>query len=378
MSNLSFVSKLMEKVVSIQLHRHLIMNKLIEKFQSAYRPSHSTETTLLRVMNDLLIAVDGGNGAILLLLDLSDAFDTIDHKSLLSLMNDQLGIDGIARQWFASYLKDRKQLACIGDCLSSSVGLKYGVPQGSILGPMLFSLYLIPLGHIIKKHNVNLHIYADDTQLYCMFDPKSQLSITSVILQLQSCIIDIQQWMAASKLKLNDDKSELLLISSPSSRNLLKDISLQMGNHRINQSVTCRNLGVMFDSCLTMKVHVSTVCRHACFQLRNIGSIRKYLTDKACAQLIHSFVTSRLDYCNSLLAHLPKCTIQKLQRIQNIAARILSLKKKYDHITPILVELHWLPVRLRIVFKIILIVFECLKIGQPEYLSDIITPYKQV
>ena len=169
-SNLSFISKLVERVVCVQLVEHLKTN-LYEIFQSAYRQLHSTETALLCVQNDPLQAVDNEGGAILVLLDLSAAFDTIDHQKWLNLLNQSFGIRGVALKWFESYLKDRTQTVQIGPCTSTTVILRYGVPQGSVLGPILFTMYTTSPGNIIRKHGLNFHLYAADTQLYISFQP---------------------------------------------------------------------------------------------------------------------------------------------------------------------------------------------------------------
>ena len=142
-SNLSFISKLIERIAAVQLIDHLKTNNLYEKYQSAYRALHSTETALLRVQNDLLQAVDNHGGAIHVLLDLSAAFDTIDHKKLLNILDTSFGIRGDALKWFESYLSDRQQTVQIGNEFSKSNTLNYGVPQGSVLGPILFTIYFL-------------------------------------------------------------------------------------------------------------------------------------------------------------------------------------------------------------------------------------------
>ena len=182
--------------------------------------------------------------------------------------------------------------------------------------------------------------------------------------------------MAYYKLKMNDEKTEFVIICSPHYWNTYKDLTLHIGDTPISAAQKARNLGVTFDAHLDMKEHVLSVCKGAYAQLRKICSIRKFMTDDAVAQLIHAFVTSRLDYCNSLLASLPDITLRKLQWVQNAAARILTRTRKYDHITPILIDLHWLPIPLRIIFKILLLTYRTLHDLSPEYLKELIIPYE--
>ena len=163
-SNLSFMFKILEKVVAYQLLSHLNRYNLFSGFQSAYRPGHSTETALLKVVNDLLSALDEGKFLVLVLLDLSAAFDTIDHYILLYRLHHVFGIQGTALSWFRSYLTNRFQMVSIKGTLSDPVELCYGVLQGSVLGPILFILYMQPLSHVILNHPVSHMLYADDTQ----------------------------------------------------------------------------------------------------------------------------------------------------------------------------------------------------------------------
>ena len=136
------------------------------------------------------------------------------------------------------------------------------------------------------------------------------------------------------------------------------DLQINVGNIEINPSLSDRNLGVIFDSHLNLESHINTVCRSAYFHLSNIRSVRNMLTDNACSQLIHAFVTVRIDNCNSLLYGLPDCSLSRLQRIMNTAARILCKFPKFDHITKTLLDLHWLPIHQRILFKILILTYQ--------------------
>ena len=175
-------------MVAEQLVGHLNGQCLHDKFQSAYRVGHSTETALLRVLNALLCCADSGNLAVLLMLDLSAAFDTIDHTLLLQRLHGSVGVTG-AHLWFSSYLHDRWQYVSVGEA-SSSTPLHCGVPRGSVLGPILFSLYTTPLGQLIDKHDIPRQQFADDSQLYtcpnkCSFSPVSSAETGALLKRCQ-------------------------------------------------------------------------------------------------------------------------------------------------------------------------------------------------
>ena len=373
-SNPRFLSKIVEKVVAVQLIEYLEVNGLNERFQSAYKKFHSTETALLRVHNDINIAIDSQNSVILLLLDFSAAFDTVDHTILLKRLSSRFNINGKALEWFQSYLSDRTQFVRVDGLNSEHHRLDFGVPQGSVLGPLLYTLYTSPLADITRKHNMNYHFYADDSQLYVTFKTSSQMDMISNQSALLACVNEMDSWMVANKLKRNCDKLELIIFSSPYKER--PDLtSLTIREEVINTSCKVRNIGVVFDESLSMAPQFAQLCKSSFYHLRKIARIRSYLTPETAKLLLHAFVTSKLDYCNSLLYGVPKYQILRLQRIQNVAARLVTATSRYDHISPVLKQLHWLPVAQRIKFKILLLTYKALKDCAPSYIKDLLQPY---
>ena len=378
-SNLSFMSKLLEKIVLSQLLSHLEQNHLLNPHQSAYRHGHSCETALLRIVNDLLSGFDNDEISVLALLDLSAAFDTIDHSILLTRLQTSFGIRDTALAWFSSYLTNRTQRVCVNGRYSAVSPLRYGVPQGSVLGPVLFVLYAAPVSDVIS-HNAMLHeSFADDTQLH---QSASIAEIDVVMSRTLGCIGDIKDWMTLNKLQLNDDKTELMLACP---KKLLQHPSLPdsvlINNIPVSFSSSVRSLGVILDQSLSFQQQISNICKVAYLELRRISSIRHYLTADATKTLVCAFVLSRVDYCNSLLAGLPKYLLDRLQRIQNNAARLICKASRSDHISPLLHSLHWLPISDRINYKLSTFTFSAVCGTGPEYLSELIhvyTPSRQL
>ena len=367
-SNLPYLSKILERVVALQFQDYLISNDLLSTMQSAYRPCYSTETALLRVQNDILLALDSGKEVLLVLLDFSAAFDTIDHSMLIWRLEKRFGVTGTALTWFKSYLDSRYQMVNISDAQSSPSLLSSGVPQGSVLGPLLFTLYISPIEDIIKACGINCVFYADDSQLYITIESCTQLSSVK---NLENCLSQIKQWTVENKLVLNDAKTEVIHFYS----NFLKD-HLQVTDVIVDQtsimpSECARNLGVLFDKHLNMKSHIRNICKKATFALYNISKIRKYLDTATTERLVHAFITSVLDSCNSLLYGLPSTELDKLQHIQNSAARLVSRTKRHSHITPVLEKLHWLTIRKRIVFKMLLLMYKVNTNSAPSYLREL-------
>ena len=371
-SNLQYVSKLTEKMVFDQIHTHMMTHSLYPEFQSAYRKNHSTETALVRVTNDILMKMNTQEVTLLVMLDLSAAFDTVNHKILLTRLNKELGICGSALEWFKSYLAKRGQRVYIDGSLSERFSLKCGVPQGSCLGPLLFLIYTSKLFKVVEDQLPHVHCYADDTQFYLSFKPISNTSQEDAVRVMECCIEKIRRWLSHDRLLINDDKTEFIIIGTRQQLNKLQAMNIKVGSSEIKPSYQVKNLGSWLDPNLNMRHHITNMCKAGFFYLHNIRRIKKYLSRDSLLTLVHAFITSRLDYCNALLYGLPKEQIAKLQRVQNAAARLIMDIGKYSHITPALYELHWLPVLARIHFKILLLAFKAIHGLAPAYISNLL------
>ena len=332
------------------------------------------KTALLSIKNDIHLSLSRGEATALVLLDLSAAFDTIDHSTLLSCLLDWFGVGGSALKWFSSYLTERFQSVKIGSTLSDLQKLLFGVPQGSVLGPLLFSLYTSPLSTLIGKHKgVNFHFYADDSQLYVHL---SHMNASAAFDKLNRCLQDVKEWMSASKLKLNPDKTEFILFGSKKQRERLNVcFPIDILGNPLHPTESVRNLGVWFDSDFSFFKHVQNVCKSCFVQLRDFRNIRQFLTQDAAVSVANAFVSSRLDYCNSLFRSLSKFNLHRLQSIQNSAARIVTNSSKYTRITPVLRKLHWLPVQFRSEFKLATLVYKFIHTGFPKYFAPYLSTY---
>ena len=235
-------------------------------------------------------------------------------------------------------------------------------------------LYTAPLGDVLRHHKMQFHFFADDTQLYISFSPNNDLELASTIAKIQDCLSDLDRWVSLNKLKLNRDKTELpYLYSKHCSITSLPP--LRFGNDTIHPSHSARNIGVIFSSIISMLPLVNSVCKSAFYHLPNTSCIRKFLSLKSTEILVHAFVSSKLDYCSSLLYNVPKYIFKKLLSVENAAARLITCSGEYDHITPVLFDLLWLPVNERIKFKILLLTFKALCQQVPTYIQDLVTRY---
>ena len=350
--------------------------KALPQCQSAYRRLHSTETALLKIYTDICEGLDHGKAALLGLLDLSAAFDTVDHSILLQRLESTYGIRDGALRWFSSYLNGRAMRVDVGHDVSDLVCLSSGVPQGSVLGPQLFLLYSADVSTLTADFGFCYHGYADDTQIYRIFD-LTQQSIDEVARDFAACVGGIHEWCKVNRLQLNAAKTEFLWIHS-ANRNDFVFPDVQLSTGFVQPVKSARSLGVHMDEHLNGADNIGYVSRSCFYQLRQLKTVRKHLDDDTIKSALQAFVSSRLDYCNALFIGQPQYRINRLQRIQNSAARIYARTSRRDSISPVLRELHWLPVRARIHFKTAVIVYKILHNLAPPYLSDMISSTQSV
>ena len=224
------------------------------------------------------------------------------------------------------------------------------------------------LFQIINKHLPSSHRYADDTQLYLSFSPDSPIVQDQAIQIISNCIDEVRAWLVSRKMMLNDTKTEFLIIGTRQQLAKVSIDSIGVGDADIKPAQNVRNLSFWLDKHMSMNVHVGKVCSKAFRGLYNIRQIRKFLSIESTRTLVHAFVTSHLEYCNSLLFGIPQYQIKRL----NAAAKITCFTPRCSHITPVLMHLHWLPIKFRVEFKIALLVYKALNGMAPDYIADLL------
>lgn len=368
-SAITTLSKILEKLAYARLMTYLMQNDLLPSRQSAYRPFHSTETALIRFHDDLVRARDSGKITCVVLLDSSAAFDTVDHAILITRLRERFGICNDALKWIDNYLRNRQYSVRVESTYSSTVMMDCGVPQGSILGPVLYSLYTSPISDIIHKYDISHQIYADDTTIYNSFSINDNAESLAL---LQSCVYEVIDWYNCNRLKINPTKTELFVSGSPHRLLTFNNLSIEVNGNIIECKQTAKLLGVKFDNFLTFKEHITTVAKISFNFLRNLYKIRNYISESTATLIVNAFICSKLDYCNSLLYGCPKYSIKKLQNIQNASVRFIKKLPKHAHITNERKKLHFLTINYRIIFRICCYTHKCIYGSAPQYMKSLI------
>ena len=378
LSNLAFVSKLIEQTVIDQLEQHYTDNNLADKLQSAYKKHHSTETAILHIVNDLIRSMDNRKVVCMAMLDLSAAFDTIDHDIILHRFRTSQGLCDDVINWIESYLRGRTQRVKVNDTTSESLEINEGTVQGSKFGCRGYVKYVEPLGELLRESVCSYHGYADDNSVWNSANPKIPNDVTDCIVSLEQTLATTRNWMYDNKLCLNESKTEFIVFGK---KNVLGQATvrpIQVGDAQIQPTTCVRNLGVTLDSELNFHEHISKIISSCNYQIHLAWKIRKYLSHDAAIKLMIATVLSRLDYCNSVLINLPTKELKRLQKVQNSAARFVTQCDRLTPMTPILKRLHWLPVEYRIRHKLLSIVHKCVYGDAPSYLKEILKEYKPV
>ena len=275
-------------------------------------------------MNDIFANIDNKKASILVALDLSAAFDTLDHSTILQRLNYSFGLSGSALEWLESYLVGRSQFVKVDSAVSDALGCNFGVPQGSVLGPLIFSVFISPVANLISSFNVQFHQYADDTQLY--------IGISSGGIQATKDLINdstssLQDWFLQNGLCLNPEKSEALLIGTGAcfrTHFSEPEITVSIANCPIKVKSEIKNLGVVLDRTLSLDRHVEAVCKSAHCHIRALQYIRGSLSTDQAKSVACAIIGSRLDYCNGLLVGTSVKNITRLQQVQNSAVRVVK------------------------------------------------------
>ena len=340
-SVLPAVSKVIEKLIAYQLINYLNSNNLMYTFQSGFRSNHSTLTALLKITDDIFKAIDQTHITLLILLDYSKAFDTVNHALLLAKMK-KFGLHNSTLNWFNSYLSGRCQRVMCNDSQSEWGFMFNGVPQGSVLGPLLFTILVSDLNCVV--HESSVHMYADDTQLY----HSAPVSNVHQIINTANFELDnISTFSECNGLKLNPAKSMYMFIGTRRNINEINKISyppLMLNNVPVIRHTFLKNLGITFDEVLSWRKHVNVVVGKSYNKLRMLYRYKNFLSSKAKKHLSESLVLSYFNYCDSLLCNMSLDLQHKIQKVQNACIRFIFGIKKRDrqNLSKLLKQLGWL------------------------------------
>ena len=323
-------SKILEKLVAEQMKSYFEENQLFDTFQSAYREHHSTTTALLEIMECINAAMDNSEITILTLLDYSKAFDCANHKLIIAKLK-ALGFKETALKWIESYLNNRSQQVITDKGKSTWKFLRNGVPQGSILGPLLFTILISDIGKTIKY--CTHHCYADDTQLFLSGKINN---IVNLVEKMNHDLNSIARFSNNNFLQLNSNKSTYIIIGSTINLNKLSKVQIppiSINNKLITRNSQVRNLGVIFDETLNFDKHVNTTISKAFFKLKQVYRFKNFLSMESKKNIVEAYILAHFNYCDVILSNISKRLSNKIQKFQNCCTRFIFGLKKFDHIS---------------------------------------------
>ena len=328
---------------------------------------------MVKITNDILIASDKKTATVLLLLDLSAAFDTVDIDRLIHILFTEIGIRGTALKWFCSFLKQRTMRVKINGAYSEVFVLEFGVPQGSVLGPILFNIYIRSIYKHIQSTGFSIKGFADDHQLYVSFSPEFQYAMLGE--KIRHVMNQIDGWMNHFFLKLNQSKTQIIVFGPESIRSkvAINGVFIENRTTCIRFQTIVKNLGILFDTNLSFSEQIKAVVGTAFASIKNIARIKTFLTSKEKCTLLTALILSKLDYCNSLYYGINCSLLKKLQVVQNSAARLVFNRRKFDHSSGLLFQLHWLPIKYRIEYKIDLLIHKTMYHASPEDMQNMVS-----
>ena len=323
-------SKIIEKIVAKQMKDYLIKNNLLDKYQSAYRAQHSTTTALVDITNNIYKFLDNSEITILVLLDYSKAFDCANHNLILAKLK-ALGFKNSSLKWINSYLSGRSQQVTTEKGDSNWIELLNGVPQGSILGPLLFTILV---SDISKEINFSkYHLYADDTQLY--ISGKVQ-DIVKLIKNLNSDLKKIAEFSDNNCLRLNEGKSVFIILGSKHNISKINELVLPpiiINNKSINRETTVRNLGIIFDETMSWDPEINKSISSGYGKLKQAYRFKNFLNNNSKKIIAQSYLLSQFNYSSIILQNLTKAQIHRIQLFQNTCVRFILNLRKFDHIS---------------------------------------------
>lgn len=364
-SLLPILAKVLEAVVYKQLYEYLTVNKYIPVNQSGFRSGHSTSTAIMELIDNISRAYDSGEATALVLLDFSKAFDTINHNLLLAKCR-YYGFCQKTLSLFSCYFKNRTQTVKIDNQLSTSKPILSGVPQGSMLGPLLFLLYTADISSIVTT--CTAQFYADDTQLYHHFKPDHYFSAFNAI---ERDLVYIQSHCKKHGLRLNPDKSKVIVFCHRSKRTFLKEnMLISLGDELLKCEKEVKILGVRFDESLRFIPHINDINKRCYVALKLLYANKHILNFKTRKRLCESIVISKINYSN--VAYYPcldKLSTNKLQKIQNTCCRFIKNLRKYDRISSHINDLKWLNVGNTYRYNFLCTIHRVLLTSVPEYIK---------